>query len=471
VYIYDSEIAHNETGLGVYNNASAYIEGCKVHHNNFGIRSQIASSVTAYQNVLEFNSNIGVSVSDAAATTISYNDIKNNGFSEGYGIYTSGITTDARFNYWGAPDGPSGGGYTGSGDYVGGSTNGDNWLSKPVYDATPAINLSESRGVVARTEPSGGDFPTSTSLEFDVEVVDLDGFFSDGSGHTVTVTFPSSTSVPLQFGHLRNMTTAKYSTFIPDVSSIEPGSYTFTAKDSDGHTTAAVDVYSGVTLDPPDDTSFFPPSGTTLANTTPTISWDPVPGVTVYEIQIFDMTTGYPGYWVWDEDFSGTTYTVPPGVLAANTQYGYQITAKDSHVPLESDNISSSPASSESPIQFWTGVTTVTPYIESDEVGVLMLTEKWGTSLAFNVEVFDASGVPDNIRSVIVTHPSGVTEHLYYTGGDSDEHKDMMGGISIGGEYFRKSYEPWVDGGTYAITVTNWSGATYETGLTEELTL
>ncbi|MBW1915252.1 MAG: right-handed parallel beta-helix repeat-containing protein, partial [Deltaproteobacteria bacterium] len=459
VYIYDSEIAHNETGLGVYNNASAYIEGCKVHHNNVGIVVGNAAA-WVYDNAVEFNTSYGISITGSGdVADIEGNDIKHNS----NGIY-SGTTINAQFNYWGAPDGPYGGSYTGSGDNVSAFVDCDNWLSKPIYDATPAINLHESWGVVTRTEPSGGDFPTS--LEFDVEVVDLDGFFSDGSGHTVTVTFPSGTSVPLQFGHLRNMNTAQYFTSISSVSSIQPGAYTFTAKDSDGHTATAVDVYSGVILNPPDEGSFLP-SGTTLANTTPTISWDPVTGVTVYEIHIYDMTYGYPGYWIWNEDFSGTTYTVPPGVLAANTQYGYQILAKDSHMPLDSDNISSSPASSSAPIQFWTGVTTVTPYIESDEVGVLMLTEKWGTSLAFNVEVFDAAGVPDNIRSVIVTHTSGVTEHLYYTGGDSDEHKGM-GGTSIGGEYFRKAYEPWVDGGTYAITVTNWSGATYET--TEELT-
>ena len=149
-----------------------------------------------------------------------------------------------------------------------------------------------------------------------------------------------------------------------------------------------------------------------MDSTTPTFTWDPVPGANRYRIRIY---TDDGSSTVWRGYTSETSYTVPPGVLMPDADYRFRLEARDSHDPIEVDNASKFPASNGDNIRFTTGPESPDPYIDLDNTGV----ETWsgssfGPTLSFWVKVYDPQGVPGDIESVAAILPGGTEVPLRY---------------------------------------------------------
>jgi hypothetical protein len=184
-------------------------------------------------------------------------------------------------------------------------------------------------------------------------------------------------------------------------------------------------------------------------NSTPTFTWDPVPGASRYRVRIFtydNSQTVWKGY-----TGSETSITVPPGVLEPDSYYRYRVEAWDAPSPFGIDNFGRTPVYSSDYYRFYTnsevpeapsidlnggGVQTV----QSDEVGII---------LSLWVRVSDRQGVPDNIASVKVRFPSGYEESLNL------DHTDGP----YRGYYLAESDEA-VETGVYTFTVTDNDGNT-----------
>jgi len=145
--------------------------------------------------------------------------------------------------------------------------------------------------------------------------------------------------------------------------------------------------------------------------------------------------------------------------------YRYRVEAWDAHNPLNVDNASMLPAFTNDHFIFYTGEQeAVEPYIELDNHGVYTYTgEDSGTTLSFWIKVYDAQGVPGNIKSVKVTHPGGQEESLSYFGDNPYSPATATSSI-YGGE---STLGP-VSGGLYKFTVEDQEGNTHE--VTEILT-
>ena len=89
-----------------------------------------------------------------------------------------------------------------------------------------------------------------------------------------------------------------------------------------------------------------------ITDTTPTFTWDPVTGANRYRVRIYNWLNNLT---VWS-GYTGneTSYTFPPGILRPNSYYRYRIEARDAPNPLNVDNVSKSPASSNDHFIFYT---------------------------------------------------------------------------------------------------------------------
>ena len=286
------------------------------------------------------------------------------------------------------------------------------------HDATPALDL-DSYGVVTFSNENG-----IMGLDFWVKVIDHDGVaFNSQTGqasHNVVITFPDSSFEPMDFNYSENLTSGYYSYWYSlnqtQLAALQASSKTFifTVTDPAGNQGEASDVLTVNPLDALDEGAFsITPNGTT-----PTFTWDnDVEGANTYRVRIY---TDDLSRTVWRGVVGNVgTYTVPPGVLDANTTYRYRIDARDSHSALDMDNVSRAPASNSENIQFTTGNETTMPYIDCLTSGV----ETWnhpdaGHILSFWIKVHDAQGVPGNIKSIKVRFPdyatSGQEALLYF---------------------------------------------------------
>ncbi len=282
------------------------------------------------------------------------------------------------------------------------------------HDATPALDL-DSYGVVTFSNENG-----ILGLDFWVKVIDHDGVaFNSQTGqasHTVVITFPDSSFEPMDFNYSKNLTSGYYSYWYSlnptQLAALQASSKTFifTVTDPAGNQGEASDVLTVNPLDALDEGAFsITPNGTT-----PTFTWDnDVEGANTYRVRIY---TDDLSRTVWSGVVGDVgTYTVPPGVLEPNTTYRYRIDARDSHFNLDIDNVSRAPASNSENIQFTTGNETEAPFIDFDNSGV----DTWnsavtGPFLSFWINVHDAQGIPENIKSVKVQFPDNSEQDLFY---------------------------------------------------------
>jgi hypothetical protein len=324
------------------------------------------------------------------------------------------------------------------------------------HSSVPAIDLD---GYGASLWSHTGSTPGGDSW---IKVIDHDGVAYNGSSHGVFAAIidadgnPLSMWYPMNFQYSENGNIGYYSgsidsTEIPS----EAGIVLFYVVDPDGLSGTIVDVLTDLNMTDPSDIELtLTPSGTT-----PTFTWDSVPGANKYRIRIYDET-GNSTIWRGNSP-NVTSYTVPPGVLSPDTTYQYRLEARNAHNGFDIDQVIAFPARDASgnyPI-FTTGELTDGPYIETNWAGVETWTDDYrGTLTSFWIRVYDAQGAPDNIESVTVEDLNGKTTQLYYEYNES-------GNCAI---YSNNSYEEPQDG-DYGFTVTDKQGNTFS--IDEELTV
>jgi hypothetical protein len=324
--------------------------------------------------------------------------------------------------------------------------------------ALPMVRVAHAEYVPAIDFDGWGAMSYNTGdgihLEIWLNVIDHDGVAPDGSSHRVTVTFPDGHEADIPFYSQIDDVSGSYELWRSMDEAPPSGDYVIRVTDPEGNVATAVDTVSVAPLSPPDIGDFyFEVTGTTVR-----IDWAPVPGAREYRVRIYDIQgnavfSGYPG--------GETTFTVPPGVLSAETNYRYKIDAWDNAGVLDIDNASRSPASASQYIPFFTGEESSAPLILLRNSGVRTWNSPGvGPHLHFWVHVYDAQGVPGDIASVTVTHPDGAEQPLYYDPSESYN-------SSVSGIYWNSTLAS-ATAGTYTITAVDQDGNRYS--VTEELT-
>ena len=272
------------------------------------------------------------------------------------------------------------------------------------HDATPALDL-DGWGVVVYS--GGDDIVEWTNLDTYVKVIDHDGIAPDGSSHRVTLKFPNNTTYDLQYDYSESPTVAYYGHNFETAP--QSGDYIFRVVDPGNNSGEITDNLAEQfilnPLAPPQ--AIAPAMDSDVADTCPTFQWNPVDGANRYRIRIYNMNGGTVMRWTTPNT---TAWTVPPGILAPNTEYKYRVEARDAHNSFETDSNTLYPALSADYIRFTTGDKIEAPYIDLANNGVFT----WNhpdveNMLSFWIKVHDAEGVPDNIKSVKVRLPDYAT--------------------------------------------------------------
>lgn len=201
-----------------------------------------------------------------------------------------------------------------------------------------------------------------------------------------------------------------------------------------------------------------------VTDTTPTFTWAPVAFTNSdpqdptyanrYRLRIYNGGVDNQRE-IWRGTFGEQTdYTVPPGVLKPGSYYRYRIEAWDSPSPLNVNNISKTPADNNDNFIFYTDdQEAVDPFIEFDNSGVRTWNDPVnGAFLHFRIKVHDAQGVPDDISSVTVEHPSGAVTTLDPSCSDSFSPSTPTSCI-----YSKSSFKP-IEGGDYIFRVIDTEG-------------
>ena len=296
-----------------------------------------------------------------------------------------------------------------------------------------------------------------TGIDIWVKVIDHGGV-TDNS-HAVIATPPVGGPITLYYNYSEGTNAAFYGNWIdPGATPLDDyaGDWTITVTDPVGNTASTVDTLVVAPLPVPDEASFQPADGSTLADTTPTFTWAPPSGIYADNVRLqrVRIYTDDLSRTVW-RGYVGTetTYTVPPGVLAPGTTYRYRMDAYDDHSGFEKDNQSIAPADRLNAFRFTTGPESPDPYIELTDSGV----ETWsgssfGSTLSFYIKVHDPQGVPGNIASVKAILPGGKEVSLRY-----DYNESATSAI-----YQADYFEP-LTSGTYTLRVEDRDGHFYET--------
>jgi len=198
-----------------------------------------------------------------------------------------------------------------------------------------------------------------------------------------------------------------------------------------------------------------------VPDTTPTFTWDQVPGANRYALRFYSYDgNGMVNIWNHYID-NQTSFTVPPSIFSANSYYKFRLEAWDGHNSLDTDNVSKIPNNDSENFIFYTGEKEArTPYIEWRSTGV----NTWNGGLynpylSFWVMVYDAQSVPNDIKYVKVTFPSGAEEMLYYFEGYRDN-------AATRGIYRSDSFLP-IESGEYTFLVEDREGNRFS--ISEEL--
>lgn len=187
----------------------------------------------------------------------------------------------------------------------------------------------------------------------------------------------------------------------------------------------------------------------TLNTTTPTFDWAEVPGSLFYRIRVYNLDDGtiYRGY------ASSPPYTLPPAILKPGGIYKYRIDAFRDHQWFEVDNKAGSDRN-QTRIWVTAGTPAQRPYIEMGSwQGIKSWTSpRQGSHLSPWIEVYDAQGVPDNIKSAKVIFPDGTTSRpLYFV----SRYNSYSG--EYGTDYFGD-----MPSGTYTFVVEDRDGNVFE---------
>lgn len=201
--------------------------------------------------------------------------------------------------------------------------------------AIPAIDLI-NYGVVVFSAPDPVSGAPTYELNIKVRVSDDDGV--PENIQRVEAAFPDGTIKSLKYydeaGYGYNYF---YQALFSDPSAILSGEYVIRVVDFDGNEVELADTladaaYHAIAW----PTNVRPPNGTVLGNTTPRITWNPVNGASYYTVRILG-SWGASSTYHWSEPLTQTQYTVPFGLLAADTTYSYRVYAYREPIGSEVD--------------------------------------------------------------------------------------------------------------------------------------
>jgi len=277
-------------------------------------------------------------------------------------------------------------------------------------DYPPAIDL-DTFGAVAWSGGNSIGSISYTDLEVWVEIIDLDEISNGGTSHSVKVILPAGMGggeVQLSYRYHKNPTLAFYEGYRSGITVLD-GTYTIAVTDLvDNVTTTKEDV---VDVNPPSPpVAYAPIDNVVVSDTSPVFNFYDSPTASFYRVRVYDMD----GRTMYKGHPNNPPYTLPPGILAPNTGYKYRIEAREGHRSLDIDNNTRYPASNADYPEFITGPERTRPHIDIGVAGVRTWTDDlWGTYLIFQIEVHDAQGVPQNIKSVKVRLPDNSETPLY----------------------------------------------------------
>jgi hypothetical protein len=272
---------------------------------------------------------------------------------------------------------------------------------------TPFIDLSDNGVFTWNREHLG---PVTN---FWVKVYDAQGV---DDIHLVKVVHPDGTTeTELYVEYIESRNCAVFSNHFHDQDGPRPGTYTFIAVDKDGN--PSVPVTEVLTVNPmgyPDHASL---SVTVKEDTGAEFAWEPVDGAAFYRVEIYDRHHNR----IYRLPVTENRYSLAPGFLKQGEVYGFRVTTRREFFDQNVDNASTSPWSTYDLVTFKTGPAetggTSLPEIDTAGFGtaVTYLTHPvTGQPLywvQFSVQVSDADGVPENIKSVTVQGP-GIAEKL-----------------------------------------------------------
>lgn len=291
------------------------------------------------------------------------------------------------------------------------------------HTSVPAIGLD---GWGAVEWSSIGNPP---GLDLWVKIIDFDGIAYDGSSHTVYArpvdaagNLIGNEIIQLQRDSAVNGVEAYYWGWLnPDDIPENMAGVRFFSVDPDGNQGVVGDEIKSVEkMNSPQDIGL---TCTVNGGTTPTFTWNKVENANYYRIRIY-TEDGSSTVLRWNAiDIDHTT--IPPGYLEPGKTYQYRLEARDNHWGFDTDEtivLTQKDESNKFP-QFTTGILSEEPFIYVSSSGVSTWNnDSLGIYTNFWVEVYDAQGA-DNISSVRVTHPDGVTEtQLFYQYKISDNH-------------------------------------------------
>jgi hypothetical protein len=196
---------------------------------------------------------------------------------------------------------------------------------------------------------------------------------------------------------------------------IQPGLYTFTVTDKDNNTATNSEVLTANPIDYPSLGTLVPANNALIGGTGVSFDWGDVPGAAFYELTLYDKDMNY----LFNAKTTDSEYTLPPGILKENSLYRYRIYTRREFPEANMDNGNTIPTSGE--FNSNTFITTAvsgaySPSLNLDSFGVAVWQAPHPETgapiyeLEFMALVSDADGVPENIASVEVTYPDGVTK-------------------------------------------------------------
>lgn len=179
-----------------------YVEDNTVHSSDYGLYFYVVQDLTVTGNNITSCATHGISIWDDFTGTIHFNSIAGNA----HGLYSdvSSRTIDARYNWWGANDGPDTVG-PGSGDYVSTYVDYSSWTQQTATSTgTGTASFTASAGTITgMTSVSEGSLPAAaqatkpTSFPNGLFSFDITGL-TPGQTVTVTITLPAG-SAPTQY--------------------------------------------------------------------------------------------------------------------------------------------------------------------------------------------------------------------------------------------------------------------------------
>jgi hypothetical protein len=257
---------------------------------------------------------------------------------------------------------------------------------------------------------------------FWVKVYDAQGV--DNIHHVKVVHPDKTTETELYVEYMESGNCAVFSNESHDEAGPQSGTYTFIAVDKDGNQSVPVtEELTAIPMGYPDQASL---SVNLQGDTGAQFAWDAVDGAAFYRVEIYDSHRNR----IYKFPVTENHYSLAPGFLKQGEVYGFRVTTRREFLDQNVDNASTSPWSTYDLVTFKTDPAdtggTSHPEIDTGNFGaaVTCLTHP-GTGqdiywVQFSVQVSDADGVPENIKSVTVSGP-GITESLplgFVGGGD-----------------------------------------------------